>query len=109
MGTYFDSRETYAYVERNTVELTRQGGMHSAYMSWLGKMPRQGELPTGDVMPVNYCSYMINSLNMLSARCSQCLQVGRLAGRVRPATRRLIAIRATIRSTNRFWSASGRP
>lgn len=70
MGTYLDSRETYAYVERNTVELTGQGGMHSAYMSWLGKMPRQGELPTGDVMPVNYCSYMINSLNMLSARCS---------------------------------------
>jgi hypothetical protein len=41
--------------------------------------------------------------------CGQCLQVGRPAGRVRGATRRLIAIRATISRPNRSWSTSGRP
>jgi hypothetical protein len=42
-------------------------------------------------------------------RARQCLQVGRPAGRVRGATRRLIAIRATISRPNRSWSTSGRP
>jgi hypothetical protein len=35
-------------------------------------------------------------------------QVGRPAGRPRGPTRRLIAIRATIRTPNRSWSTSGR-
>jgi hypothetical protein len=45
----------------------------------------------------------------IEACAGQCLQVGRPAGRVRGATRRLIAIRATISRPNRSWSTSGRP